>query len=68
MVTGKTLNAGNVTQFILNECNMLADMEWVFATVKNNEPKFCSLIQIFLFNMWRSLYYSYCNRYKVLFL
>jgi hypothetical protein len=50
----ETLDVGNVIQFILNECNVLSDTVCIFATVKN-KPKFCSLIQIFLFNMCFSL-------------
>lgn len=38
----------------LKECNMLPVTVWEFDTVKN-EPKLCSLIQIFLFNMFFSL-------------
>jgi len=54
MVIAETLNVGNVIQFILKECNMLSDTVYIFATVKS-EPKFCSLIHIFLFNMCYSL-------------
>jgi len=54
MVIVETLNVGNVTQFILKECSMLSDTVCVFATVRN-EPKFCSVILIFLFNMCFSL-------------
>ena len=67
-VAVKTMNVGYVTQFILKKFNMLPDMVCVFATVKNIDLIFCNLIQIFLFNMCFSLYYSHFNRYKVLFL
>jgi hypothetical protein len=66
MVIVETLNVGNVTQFILKECSRLSDTVCVFATARH-EPKICSVIVIFLFNMCFSFLYSYCNRCKVLF-